>query len=163
MEEWKDIEGYEGLYQVSNHGRVKSFKYGKEKILKGSITTKGYLQVYLHKDNKIKRFNGHRLIAIHFIPNPDNKPQVNHIDGNKLNNNISNLEWNTQSENLNHAFDTGLKISVKGEHHVLSKLTEEEVLEIRRSDLKRVELAKIYNVHISLIHRIKRNECWKHI
>ncbi|WPH68848.1 HNH endonuclease [Enterococcus phage EF-M80] len=105
IEEWKDIEGYEGLYQVSNLGRVKRSKgkYMKsERILMLFINTPGYLQVMLCKNNKCKKFTVHRLVANAFIPNPENKPQVNHIDEDKTNNMVSNLEWVTAKENVNH-------------------------------------------------------------
>lgn len=100
---WKDIKGYEGLYQVSNFGRVKSLKYSTEgKILKGRHTGKGYLSVALFRNSVRKSTCIHRLVAQAFIPNPENKPEVNHIDENKLNNNVSNLEWVTPKENSNH-------------------------------------------------------------
>jgi len=121
QEIWKDIKGYQGLYQVSNKGRIKSLAryitvnhvnngnytyFQNEKIL----TPKGqrYLKVALRKDGKKHWHSMHRLIAIHFIPNPQNKPEVNHINGNKQDNAISNLEWNTSSENKEHAYRIGL-------------------------------------------------------
>lgn len=101
MEEiWKDIEGFEGLYQVSNLGRVKSFYTNR--ILKCSTHPQGYLTVTLCKDSTKYTKKIHRLVAQAFIPNPDNKPEVNHIDENKTNNNLSNLEWSTRKENVNH-------------------------------------------------------------
>ena len=102
MEYWKDINGYEGLYQVSNYGRVKSFAKKQIRILKGSPIQKGYLQVALYKNNKIKCFLIHRLVAENFIPNPNNLPQVNHKDENKQNNHINNLEWCTVLYNNNY-------------------------------------------------------------
>lgn len=108
MEEWKDIEWYAGLYQISNFGRVKSFRYGEGKIIKPFINN-GYYCVGLSRKDDYKKVRVHRLVAKHFIPNPDNKKEVNHIDGNKLNNNVSNLEWSTRSENIKHAFLNGLK------------------------------------------------------
>lgn len=118
---WKDIKGYEGLYQVSNLGRVKSLnhirKNGKSgeyiqkgKVLQNLISCCRYYQVGLSKNGSIKFLTVHRLVAEAFIPNPENKPQVNHIDGNKLNNCIDNLEWCTRSENQLHAWKNGLQM-----------------------------------------------------
>lgn len=111
MEIWRDITGYEELYQVSNLGRVKSLgndKNRKEKILKPSKNKCGYLTICLHNDNKIKNFKVHRLVAEAFIPNPENKPEVNHEDGNKENCCVSNLTWATKSENMMHAYKKNL-------------------------------------------------------
>lgn len=109
MEEWKWIEGYEGQYQISNKGRVKSFKKKEPKILTPKKDGRGYyLMICLRKNGKDKYCLIHRLVAQAFIPNPKNKEQVNHIDGNKKNNCVENLEWNTPTENINHALDNGL-------------------------------------------------------
>mgnify|MGYP004477016409 CR=1 FL=1 len=106
MEEiWKDIEGFEGLYQVSNLGRVKSLNYrrtGKEKVVKGWYDKNFYRHVTLRVNGKDKQFLVHRLVAETFIPNPQNKPFVNHIDEKSSNNNAENLEWCTHKENMNH-------------------------------------------------------------
>jgi hypothetical protein len=116
---WKDIDGYDSAYQVSNLGRIKSI----ERIVKDSIgrTRKlkekyikthlfgEYLGVNLRINNEYKQISIHRAIATAFIPNLENKPEVNHIDGNKLNNSIDNLEWVTYSENIIHAYKSGLR------------------------------------------------------
>ena len=99
-EEWTDIKDYEGLYQVSNFGRVKSSYTNR--ILKPIKHTTGYLGVNLYKNNVSYTKTIHRLVAQAFIPNPENKPEVNHIDEDKTNNMISNLEWVTSKENVNH-------------------------------------------------------------
>ena len=106
MEIWKDIKGYEGLYQVSDKGRIKSFKkrFGKqeqETIMRTTMEWCGYMRVGLTKDKKSKLYAVHRLVAQAFIPNPENKPVINHIDGNKANNEVDNLEWATHKENSN--------------------------------------------------------------
>ena len=119
MEEiWKDIEGYEGLYEVSSYGRVKSlgqfvnhnyggYAYRKGRILKPANNGQGYLQVVLYKNGYKKTFKVHRLVAEAFLDNPDNLPCVNHRDENPLNNIVSNLEWCTVKYNVN--YGTGLK------------------------------------------------------
>ena len=100
-EVWKDIEGYEGLYQVSNFGRVKSLNYsrtGKPKIMKGDFTTQGYYRVSLSKNGTRTNRNVHILVAQAFIPNPEDKPTVDHINRDKTDNRVENLRWATQLE-----------------------------------------------------------------
>ena len=109
MEIWKDIQDYEGLYQVSNQGRVKS----KNGILHLNTNTYGYKHVTLSKNNKQKTVVVHLLVAGAFLDNPLNKPQINHKDGNKENNTVANLEWVTQIENNRHAIVTKLKKTKK--------------------------------------------------
>lgn len=116
---WKDIPEYEGLYQVSNLGEVKSlsknrnafnsYYVSKERILKPALNDSGYKIVVLTKNKKPKSLRIHRLVALAFIDNLENKPQVNHKDGNKTNNNVENLEWCTNGENGKHAYKLGLK------------------------------------------------------
>ena len=109
MEEWKDIKGYEGIYQISNKGRVKTLgnnKTKKEKIRDGKID-RGYKRISLCKNGKEKKYSIHRLVAEAFLPNPDNLPVVNHKDENKLNNNVENLEWCTQEYNVNYSGTAG--------------------------------------------------------
>lgn len=113
-EVWKPIDGYIGLYEVSNYGRVKSLKRTvwhkgngcymtlSERIMKLRKRKDDYLDVPLHKDGKVRRYLVHRLVSVAFIPNPDNLPQINHLDEDKENNCIDNLEWITCKENINH-------------------------------------------------------------
>lgn len=105
MEDWKDIQGFDG-YQVSNEGRVKSLKFGKERILKSWKVENGYLIVRLYKDGKRVWKLVHRLVAEAFIPNPQNLPEVNHKDENKSSNIVENLEWCDRSYNINYGTRT---------------------------------------------------------
>lgn len=102
QEIWKDIEGYEGLYKVSNLGNVKSLKYSKERILKAGDDGYGYLQVNLCKEGNKKTLKIHRLVALAFIENPNNMPEINHKDEDKTNNSAYNLEWCDRTYNINH-------------------------------------------------------------
>jgi hypothetical protein len=125
-EEWRDIQGYEGLYKVSNFGHVLNCK--RLTFLKPASSYKGdYLKVSLFKDGKGRSISVHRLVAQAFIPNPDNKPQVNHIDNNRQNPRSDNLEWVTAQENLRHAGKLGLMarnrpvLAIKNGHITLFK------------------------------------------
>lgn len=109
MEElWKEIEGYNGDYLISNFGKVKSLKNKNPKILKIGIDKDGYYKITLCKNNIRKTFFPHRLVGKAFIPNPENKPEINHINGLKNDNNVANLEWVTPKQNIQHAWQTGL-------------------------------------------------------
>jgi hypothetical protein len=117
-EEWRDIPEYEGVYQVSNLGNLKRMagskfnkltkRYNKDAILSYRAKNSRYIEVGLWKNNIGQRYKLHRLVATVFISNPESRPEVNHIDGNKKNNCVDNLEWVTRSENIKHAFRTGL-------------------------------------------------------
>ena len=119
MEIWKDIQGYEGLYKISSLGRVKSTSPGlkfvkgspSEMILKQSLSSSGYLHVQLYKNHTASTVLVHKLVALAFLDNPENKPEVNHIDSDRTNNKVSNLEWATKSENMKHSFHYGHHVS----------------------------------------------------
>lgn len=106
QEIWKDIQGYEGLYQISNFGRVKN---SKDFIMRQKASKDGYIRIQLYKDKKYVVKYVHILVASAFIPNTNHKSEVNHIDADKSNNNVNNLEWVTRSENHHHAVRMGLK------------------------------------------------------
>ena len=170
-EVWKDIEGYEGKYQISNIGRVRSLisskgtPYKIPKILKIFLNDRGYSVLGLHKKGEFKQFRVHRLVAKAFIPNPENKQEVNHIDGNKQNNRADNLEWCTCSENIQHAFKTGL--SKQGEERFEAKLTNAQAREIRERykpynrEASAYALAKEYGVSQHIISNIVNKKTYK--
>lgn len=112
---WFPVKGYEGLYEINEASEIRSLnKKNYVKIMPQRIDRAGYWSVRLSKKNKDATVYVHRLLGFAFIDNPLNKPFINHIDGNKLNNNINNLEWVTHSENMLHAYNTGLlKIKAK--------------------------------------------------
>jgi hypothetical protein len=166
VEEFLDIPGYEGMYQVSDLGRIKNIMSNnskKGKTLKPEIAKKGYLKVTLYKNKTRKHFQIHRLVATVFIPNPENKPQVNHKNGIKDDNIESNIEWSTESENVRHAFDNGLNYALKGEKNGYSKLSNEDVLKIRSSSKTGVYLSKEFKVSCAHISRIRLNQVWNHV
>ena len=157
---WRDVTGYEGVYQVSNLGRVKSFLGKSPRILKAVPHSNGYLSICLCVNKKIKGYLLHRLVAEAFISNPDNKPQVNHINGIKTDNRVENLEWATEEENTRHALSIGL--TPQGERRTESKLTNEQALYIRKNPegISQQKLAKNFGVSQSTIGRIQRGESY---
>lgn len=168
---WKDIEIYEGRYQVSNIGRVKSLKNDKYRILNPSIWDSpkgGYCVVVLYdKELKTKKFRVHRLVAKAFLKANTDLPQVNHIDGVKTNNRVENLEFCTQKENVRHAFALGLRGNKPGEDSANHKLTNIEVMAIRVMYATKVytqnALAEMFGVTFSNVWRIVHRKTWKHL
>lgn len=173
MEQWKQIQGYP-KYMVSDYGRVKSFVHKDEKILTPRIGKKHlksvrhlpYLYVALYNNGKPKGFLLHRLVAIHFIPNTYNLPQVNHIDNNVSNNKIDNLEWVTPSQNVLHSIINFGRKERRGVDNNKSKFKELEILEIRRiypivKSQRRI--AKMFGVTQSAIKQIVNIKSWNHI
>lgn len=160
---WKDIKGFKGLYKVSNLGNVYSFKI--EKKMKLHIPEKGYQTVNLFKNKKYKSFKVHRLVAQAFIPNPENKPQVNHIDHNRLNNVASNLEWCTAKENTTASILVG-KNGQCGEDHPNAKASEKDVIrvcELLQEGMRSCDAADEVGISRGIVNKIRTNQAWLHI
>ena len=179
MEEiWKDIKSYEGRYQISNFGRVKSlpriayrstssFKVS-EKILKSGLDKLGYERIRLgskaHNDKST--YKVHRLVAIAFVDNADSKAEVNHRDSIKTNNRADNLEWSSRKENMQHAAKNNLMKRLAGEDNPNAKLNKKIVLEmfkLKADGIKNKEIAKTFNVGYSQTSRILSKEAWTHV
>lgn len=174
-EEWKDVGGYEGSYQVSNLGRVRSLdrlvnhpngkrkKKHKGKVLSNnSINSSGYVIYRFMVDGNSRYFSGHRLVAEAFIPNKHNLPQVNHIDGNPSNNNVNNLEWCDASHNTKHAYKLNLAKPRIAEDNELCKVTESDIEEIinlcNKGEIKQYKIAEMFNISQSLVSMIKHKK-----
>lgn len=166
-EQWKDVKGFEEYYQISDQGNVYSKR--SERLLHQSLTGSKYPKVSFSIKQGRTYHMVHRLVAEAFISNPENKRTVNHIDGNKSNNNLSNLEWNSYSENCLHAFRTGLHIphDVTGIKNPRALVTEDEVRGIRKMLETKLyfdrEIAKVYGVSRELINAIKLGKTWKEL
>lgn len=173
---WKDIIGSEGLYQVSEDGKIRSLdrvvqtKDGKRRLagrlLKLICSSRGYHMAKIRtKSGYVKTVYSHKLVATHFLKKISGCV-VNHKDGNKLNNHVSNLEWITQRENLIHAFKNGLNKGPQGEKCANSKLKESDVCEILEklnSGMSRKDIRTEYGVGRTCIYNIANNLTWKHI
>ena len=159
MEQWLPVLGYDGIYEVSNYGNLRSLNYkrsGKIKLLLPAKDKKGYLRTALMKSGIIRTVKIHRIVAIAFIPNPENKPQVNHKDGIKDNNFADNLEWATNKENIIHAYANNLVNVAEGDSHPRVTISNELLLQIKKENedgIPKRELARKYNFHRSIFRR----------
>jgi hypothetical protein len=171
IERWTAVRGHEGEFEVSNLGRIKSLarhvrngngqRIVRERIRALGKHPQGYLTIAYKVDSPPLLV--HRVVAQHFIPNPCNKEFVNHLDGNKLNNTVENLEWVTREENEKHALETGLKCSA-GSRNSMAKLKEEDVRMIRQMKGKGMSLSALstaFGVHKVTIGRIVNNKIWQ--
>lgn len=168
MEEiWKPVVGYEENYEISNFGRLKNI-YKIKRILKTS-NCRGYKRAKLYKNKIGKLIMVHRLVAEAFIQNTYNKPCVNHIDSNRSNNHVSNLEWCTYSENIIHCVKSGRQNHPKvcGEKHSQAKLTEKQVKEILSTKIEsvndKINIMKKYSISKSHLNLLLRRGTWKNI
>lgn len=167
------VINYEEYYEVDDMGNVFRKEMNAIKNLKQGVVIakmkrkkcsqqkqRGYHYVHLCKNNVKNAFLVHRLVAIAFIPNPNNYPQVNHIDGNKSNNSVSNLEWCSVLQNMRHSWDIGLRKSKSLEQSPRAKLVNNDVEHIIKSDKKGSELAKQYGVSCTAIYNIRSGRSW---
>lgn len=157
------INGFDN-YVVTDTGEIISYKRKQQRTLRPDLNKEGYLRVVLSKDGETFRYSIHRLVAMHYLPNPENKPFVNHKDGNKQNNHVDNLEWCNCSENTKHAFDSMLRIH--GENAPNAQLSDsvvEKVCELLQSGMKRKQILEL-NLHDKLtpskFDDIRRRRCW---
>lgn len=177
IEEWRNIREFEGWYQVSNDGKIRSLDRDiidgrkiKGKLLKQYVDEQGYKRVRLCRGGKHFNKQVHRLVADAFIPNPFNLPVINHVDENPGNNRVENLEWCTVKYNVNYGHRAErYAAKTQGESHYMHKLTEEDVINIRKEYKRGVKgfgtesLGKKYGVHRMTIKALLEGKSWKHI
>lgn len=181
-EKWLPIKNYENYYEVSNLGRIRALDiyvrndgnfaggFIKDRKIRDQQTNRyGYKTIKLCKHGKCQRYLVHRIVAKAFLPTQNINYQINHIDGDKTNNCVTNLEWVTPAENMKHAWKTGLITNehLVGSSHANSKLTEEKVLEIRKmaesKKYKRQDICDKFNIKLSTYKDIINRRTWKHI
>lgn len=169
---WSDINGYEGMYQVSNKGRIRGLdriivqRDGKKQNIRGKIIAigiknNGYYMGQICSNGKMVNFTVHRLMALAFIPKVDGKDFVNHIDGNRANNDINNLEWVSRSENCRHGFERAIKENRK--YNNQQRFTKEDIIKIRtmqKSKITMVQIAKEFNTKSGTIGDIVHRKIW---
>jgi hypothetical protein len=177
VEIWKDIPGFEGSYQISNFGRVKSLpkvwvcgnrgslRRKGETILKLSFNSGGYCQADLSKNLKNKKYPVHRLMGITFLPNNLNKKCINHINSDRADNRLENLEWVTHSENAIHAAKKGRMFKAVGEDHPMCKISKEDVIAIRgmADEYTHLEISKRFSIGRRTVCSIINRKIWKHV
>lgn len=182
VEVWKDVKGYEGLYEVSNLGAVRSKdrhvdfvdkrgykakRFYPSRVVKQRTIKGGYLICELSRNGNRERILAHRLVAMNFLENENCLKEVNHIDADKTNNKVNNLEWVTRGENIRHAFRLGLVKREKGSKLYNSKFAEEDIVSIRKSykegTMNINDLARMYNVNRKTMDSICTYKSWKHV
>lgn len=170
---WNPVAGYKGWYSISNLGRVRRDKKSRGakvgKIIKLRKSHNGYIQIDLHRHMMVKTTYVHRLVMNAFIGVAGKNKETNHIDGNKGNNNLSNLEYVTKRENLLHSYRIGThqKPNLRGENNPFSRLREKEVVSIRKiyseNNISQIKLSKMFNVNDATINNIIKRRSWKHL
>lgn len=161
---WKPIDFMNGVYHISNYGRVKSFVKNKEGHIMSYHLQKGYVYYRIGGRTSSKLIRAHRIVAEYFIGKSDK--EVNHIDGNKINNYVGNLEYCTRKENMEHANKTGLLRPMYGDRNPATKLSIEKVIDIKimlKEGHTHKEIGNKFNVHPSTIGRIATKENWKYV
>lgn len=163
----KDVEDFEGRFMITDFGRLFSIngRWKGLRLLKHAIDGPGYYNTTLRMKPKFLRIRIHQLVGLHFVDNPDNKPQLNHIDGNKLNNHYANLEWCTIAENIKHAVRIGL-INFKGENHHNAKLKDADIqiiFDLRKQGLIMKDIGVIYGVSRRTIGDVLNRNLWTHV